>query len=186
MDKEKQTEAINSTDGSLNTEAQPQEQKVDSDKPVETVPYDRFKQVNERAKVAEAKLAEAEAARSAQEQREAEEAGKYKELYEKMQAEKDAAELKAKQLQLDYFKSAELTKAGFADERLEKAKQFVTGTTEDEIRQNIEVFKELLPQQNFVDPSVNAPGGAKTETKTSKDKAEEKGREAARKLFKRK
>lgn len=185
MDKEKQTESVNSTDGSLNTETQPQEQKGDSAKP-EAIPYDRFTEVLKRAKEAEARLSEVEAAKTEQEQREAEEAGKYKELYEKMQAEKDAAELKAKQLQLDYFKSAELTKAGFSDDRLEKAKQFVTGSTEEEIRQNIEIFKELLPQQNFVDPSVNAPGGTKTETKTSKDKAEEKGREAARKLFKRK
>ncbi|EAC9719935.1 hypothetical protein LL50_05595 [Listeria monocytogenes] len=173
----------NPTDESLNTEEQSQE-RVNTQKS-ETVPYDRFKAINDAKKQAENELNQLRAQIDESNRLEDEENGRYKELYEKALKDKEVALQEKQQLSLNHFKTSKLAEAGFTGERLEKAKVFVTGASEEQLEQQIALFTELIPVEQPADPSVNAPGGA-TETKTIKDKAEEKGREAARKLFKRK
>ncbi|EAD9128495.1 hypothetical protein AOC41_14990 [Listeria monocytogenes] len=151
----------------------------------EKVPYTRFKEINDAKKQAEKELDQLRAQIEESERQEDVENGRYKELYEKALKEKEDALLEKQQLSLNHFKTSKLAEAGFTGERLEKAKSFVTGESEEQLEQQIALFTDLIPVEQPADPSVNAPGGT-TETKTTKDKAEEKGREAARKLFKRK
>lgn len=180
LNNEKQN--TNSTDESLNTEEQCSQKQVDTEK----VPYDRFKSVNDAKKAAEKELEQLRAQIAEREEAEAKEAGQYKELYEAEISKREAAERAKNELELDNIKSRKLIEAGFSGERLEKAKAFVSGNSEDEISSQIALFTELIPAEKYADPSINAPGGQRTETKTTKDKAEEAGREAARRLFKRK
>ncbi|MBC6130579.1 hypothetical protein [Listeria seeligeri] len=172
----------NSTDESLKTvEEDTQNTQTEQEK----VPYTRFKEVNDAKKQAETELNQLRAQIDEAKRKEDEEAGRYKDLYEEALKQKEQALHEKQQLSLTQFKTSKLAEAGFTGERLEKAKAFVKGDTEEELSEQIALFTELIPPEKSVDPSVNAPG-AKTETKTTKDKAEEKGREAARKLFKRK
>ncbi|HBM3822972.1 TPA: hypothetical protein LWJ29_001915 [Listeria monocytogenes] len=172
----------NSTDESLKTvEEDTQNTQTEQEK----VPYTRFKEVNDAKKQAETELNQLRAQIDEAKRKEDEEAGRYKDLYEEALKQKEQALHEKQQLSLTQFKTSKLVEAGFTGERLEKAKAFVKGDTEEELSEQITLFTELIPPEKSVDPSLNAPG-AKTETKTTKDKAEEKGREAARKLFKRK
>ncbi len=169
-----------STDESLKTEEQKEQVAV------EKVPYERFKSVNDAKKAAEQELEQLRAQIANQEAEKAKEEGRFKDLYEAELAKREAAEKAKTQLELDHLKAEGLAKAGFTGERLEKAKKFVVGSSPEEIQIKIAEFSELIPAESYIDPSVNAPGGQKVNTQTSKDKAEEIGREAARRFFKKK
>lgn len=77
-----------------------------------------------------------------------------------------------------------LTEAGYKGEQIERALKFVNTNEESAMRKQVEELQMIAPANHYVDPSVNAPGGVKRLNLT--DIKENKGREAARKLFKRK
>lgn len=180
MSEEVKTETTvgNTSDETKKTEAPTQEQTT------QTVPYDRFKEINDAKKAKEAELEQLKAQIAEKEAKEAEEAGQFKTLWEQEKVAREVAEQAQKRIQLDFFKEAELAKAGYTGERLATVKALVTGDTEEALQAQITSFKEMFPPVQYADPSVNN-GGQRPAPPASND-AEQKAREAARKLFKRK
>lgn len=109
------------TDESKNTENKSDEHMI---------PKSRFDEVNTRAKDAEAKLAQLQAEKAEAEKKALEESGKYKELWEQEQAEKNRL-------------SAEVLKGSLIQEAITNKKlhpsltRMVNGTTKEEIEQSI-------------------------------------------------
>lgn len=129
------------TDGSENTDKKQEEHMI---------PKERFDAVNNRAKEAEAKLAALEAAKAEEEKKAMEEKGKFKELYEKEQAQK--AKLEIEVLKRDLISEAITSKK--LHPRLTK---LVTGTTKEEIEKSIE---ETLKYQEEFSKQLKDDGAA--------------------------
>ncbi|MBC1564166.1 hypothetical protein [Listeria booriae] len=173
-----ETTVGNTPDGAKKAVEPTQEQ------PVQPVPYDRFKEVNDAKKASETELEALRAKIADAEAKEAEEAGKFKELWEKEKAAREAAEQAQVNAKLDFYKETELSKAGYTGEKLATVKALLTGDTEEALKAQIDSFKELFPTSQYVDPSLSN-GGQRPAAPTPND-AEQNAREAARKLFKRK
>jgi hypothetical protein len=126
-----------------------------------TIPVDRFNEVNNRAKEAEAKLAAFEAEKVENEKKALEESGKFKELYEKSEAEKT-------KLALDVKKISLVQEAINSKELHPSLSKMITGSTEEELKASLDSAKAYhkdLVEQFKTDKTAtdNAPGKTKTE-----------------------
>lgn len=95
------------------------------------IPKSRFDEVNNRAKEAEAKLAEREAEDAEREKKALEESGKFKELYEKAEAEK-------KSLTLEVVKRDLIQEAITSNKLHPRLSKMVQGSNEEEIKKSLE------------------------------------------------
>ena len=138
------------------------------------IPKSRFDDINKRLKALEKEKAAMEKAAEDQARLAAEEQGKFKELYEKTQAElqaervaKEAAELKALRIKI----GAELKLPPTLANRLQ-------GATEDELRQDAQTLLEALPK-----PAVggtDAPNGSNSHPPTPELNEDDIKEQAAR------
>lgn len=118
--------------------------------------------------------------RKAEEQRLAEE-GKYKELYEKLQAELADREKKAEEARKETLKTKKeslLTKAGYSEDQVAKYLKYIEGESDEDIQASLDALKADIPPKKYVDPS--AGNGKKHEPK--KQDLTDKGREAVKRL----
>lgn len=125
------------------------------------IPKSRFDEVNNRAKEAEKKLAALESEKAEQEKKALEESGKFKELYEKEQAEK--ARLQTEVLKRDLIQQAIINK-----EIHPSLTRMIQGTTEDEIKKSLEdakaYHKEIQEEIKSEKTATDDVPGSKTET----------------------
>lgn len=141
------------TDESKNTDNKQEEH---------TIPKERFDEVNNRAKEAEAKLAALELEKAEKEKKEMEEKQQFKELYGKTETEN-------KRLALEIKKRDLLQEAIINKELHPSLTRMVQGTTEDEIKQSIEsakkLFKEMQDEIKSGKTATDNVPGTKTDTK---------------------
>jgi hypothetical protein len=121
--------------------------------------------------------AEAEAERAAAEKKRLEEKEEYKELYEKLQKEREADRLAA----IESKKESLLAKAGYDESQVERYTKYLTGETDEELQTSLDTLKADIPPKQaktYGDPS---PGnGSKQPPK--KKTLEEKGKSAYQRL----
>lgn len=127
-----------------------------------SIPYDRFKEVNDKRKELEARLAEIERQKEEDEAAKLIEQNKYKELYEQAQAKIESERADA----LKTRKEVALIKAGYSDEQSERLLRYVDGEDSEGISASIETLKEDIPpkqsqSKGYVDPSINNGTGGK-------------------------
>lgn len=103
------------------------------------------------------------------------EEGKYKELAEALQAKLDEAEREV----VTTLRKTALTQAGYKDEQADFILGTLKGSTEDEIKEEVAVLKELFPvktEKTYVDPSLGNGSG-------SGGKKQPKGEDLGRSLY---
>lgn len=113
--------------------AQPEEQQEDK----KAVPYERFREVNEKYRTLEARLKEYEAKQRQEEEKQLAEQNKWKELYEKLQAELKAREVENLRLRIASSK-------GLPNELVERLR----GETEEELSKDADALLDLLGRRN--------------------------------------
>ena len=169
-EKQSNIDGTTSTDESLTTEEQKQEN-VDT-----KIPYDRFKAKVDEANALKEKLAKFEAEQSEKERKELEEREEYKTLYEQALQQAETA----KQEALTIKKNALLTQAGYSQEQTQLLAKLVEGDTDEDIAESIKLLQATIPaQDDYADPS--ALNGEKGKAK-SVDK-EEIGRSAVSRVL---
>lgn len=117
------------------------------------IPKSRFDEINTELKQLKTEQARLQKEREAAEQKALAEQGKFKELYEKEKAEREAALAKAREMERDNLRREVAREAGYPSlwNRLQ-------GETEDEIKADMETLKQSLPAPAA--PDLNAGAGA--------------------------
>lgn len=110
------------------------------EQPDNKIPYDRFKQKVDEANELKRKLAEIETAQAESERKKLAEQNEFKTLYEQAQAEITRIQGEA----LTAKKDALLTKAGYSDEQVALLRATLSGTTDEELAQSVEVLKAAI------------------------------------------
>jgi hypothetical protein len=121
--------------------------------------------------------AEAEKEREAAEKKRLEEKEEYKELYEKLQKEREADRLAA----IESKKESLLAKAGYDESQVERYTKYLSGETDEELHASLESLKADVPtkkEKQYGDPS---PGNGSKQPPKKKD-LEEKGRSVVQRL----
>lgn len=137
-----------------NTE-QPQqpEQEQEKDPEQTSIPYNRFKEVNDRAKAAEARLAEIEKAQKEAEIQAKKEAGEWKELYTELETKLAEQRIANEQLRLDALRNEVAQEHGYAwlADRLQ-------GETREDLVADLQGLIAQIPARQA--PSTNGASGS--------------------------
>lgn len=115
----------------------------------------RGENANHRQAKKQAETAAEEAARKA-----AEEQGKFKELYEKEMAKREAAEAEAKRLEQDALKTKVATEVGLPPQLAAR----LQGETEDELKADAQAVLALLPKHTLDNDAGRGTGSSGTQT----------------------
>lgn len=134
----------------------------DDDLDNQKIPYKRFKGKVDEVNRLKEELDALKKEKTDERNKELQEQGKYKDLYEALQEEFNS--FKAEKTS-DKIKGL-LKEAGYKDEQVERLNKLVEGETEDEILQSIEDLKITFPTKTYVDPS---PDNRKRQTPASVD-----------------
>lgn len=136
-----------------NTDTPEQTTETAPEQPEQSIPYARFKEVNERAKQAEARLAEFEKARKDAEIQAKKEAGEWKELYTDLETKLAEQRIANEQLRLSALRKDVAQKHGYAwlAERLQ-------GDTEEEIEADLQSIVAQIPAPQA--PALNGAAGS--------------------------
>src|SRR5699024_3446416 len=94
----------------------------------------------------------------------------------------DARLNELKSEKLDKLKAEQMKKQGYSDKHVERYKDYVEGTTEDEIKRSVmQMMIDIPPVDNTVDPSPM--NHARPKAKSKLEQAEEVGRRAANRVL---
>lgn len=159
----------------IKNEQSHQTKQVDNQSPAEAekpqvdnkIPYERFKQKVDEVNELKRKLAEIEKERDEAERKKLEEQNEYKALYEKAQAELEKIKMSA----LDAKKDALLAQAGYTSEQIERYRKYLTGETDEELKESLKVLMTDIPPKKvaYVDPSVGNTEKQQPKPKDSTD-----------------
>lgn len=164
------------TDESLNTAEQMEQEDKREGGEDKRIPYERFKQKVDEANALKEKLAEIEREQAEAEKAELEAQNKYKELYEQALQEKEQARQEA----LELRKTSLLKSEGYDDEQAKLLVKLIDGDDEDAIAESIKQIKATVPiTDNYADPSTFNGRAAKPKTVD----AEELGRNAVSRVL---
>jgi hypothetical protein len=136
--------------------AQPQNGDTAQDSAPGPIPYERFKEVNDKLKALKAEQEKAAAAAAAAQRKQLEEQEKYKELYEAEIAAREAAEAKAAAVQLAQLRNQIATEVGIPPALATR----LQGTTAEELKADAAAILEAIPTPTA--PNLNAGAGRPT------------------------
>jgi hypothetical protein len=121
--------------------------------PEQTVPYSRFKEINDQLSQLKKAQQTATKAQADAERKAAEESGKFKELYEAEIAKREQAEAQAKAAQLAMLRAKVAKDAGLPDGLASR----LLGETEEELAADAKELLKTLPKPT--PPNTNSGGG---------------------------
>ena len=132
----------------INTEGQPETETTEQE---QTIPYSRFKQVNDKYRELEAELERRKKAEEMAEIEAQKQAGKYQELYEKTLTEMEQIKQERQKMEHDMLRREVAANAGYAGlwPRL-------SGETEEELAEDLKSLLAAMPKA----PAPNLDGGS--------------------------
>lgn len=124
---------------------------TDEQETPKTIPYERFKEVNEKARSLEARLSEIEKSQKAAQETALKEQNKYKELYEQRENDLKAERTRNMKLRI-------VTRLGVTGEDAEDLADRLKGETEEELTKDAEKFVSRFTK-SATEPQTPTPPG---------------------------